>query len=81
MLVVLEGSCLGRTNSLKRYVRRLKKSCLVLLRRDERAGRGNHQVGLFRLTINYNGEMLFSILLEKPIFLVSSPFQLRTKNC
>lgn len=27
---------------------------MVLLRRDERAGRGNHQVGLLRLTADYN---------------------------
>lgn len=49
-----KGGCLGRVNSLKRYFRRLKKSCLVLLRRDERAGRGNQQVELFRPTIDYN---------------------------
>lgn len=49
------GSCLGKVDSLKGYVRRLKKRHLVLLKRDERAERGNHQIGLFRPTINYDG--------------------------
>lgn len=44
----------GRVDSLKTYVRRLKKCCLFFSE-EMRAGRGNHQVGLFRLTINYNG--------------------------
>lgn len=46
---------MGRVDFLKRYVRRLKKNCLVLLRGDEKAVRGDHEVGLFGPTINYNG--------------------------
>lgn len=81
MLVVLEGSCLGRVDSLKRYVRRLKKKAFWFFSEEMR----EQEEGITRLDcsdqqLSTMEEMLFPMLHEKPILLVSSPFQLRTKN-